>query len=76
MSSTTSLAGAPNHETDSPCIGLCTTCFDDICRGCGRQIGEVSQWCFMTPAERVVVWQRIEKEGTCVRMTEPHRIPK
>ena len=56
-------------DEDSPCIGICTTLFDDICQGCGRTIGEVSTWVVMSSEEKKGVWARIEKEGTAVRFT-------
>jgi predicted Fe-S protein YdhL (DUF1289 family) len=37
--------------------------FDDICRGCGRTVGEVAQWVFMNQAEKDAVWTRILAEG-------------
>lgn len=49
---------------DSPCIGVCTTLYTEICDGCGRQYLEVAQWNGMTPEQREAIWQRIEREGT------------
>jgi predicted Fe-S protein YdhL (DUF1289 family) len=49
--------------TDSPCVAVCSTLFDDVCRGCGRTAMEVSNWVFMTDAEKQVVWQRIRAQG-------------
>ncbi|TAK92349.1 MAG: DUF1289 domain-containing protein [Burkholderiaceae bacterium] len=48
---------------DSPCVGICTTLFDDVCRGCGRTVGEVSNWVFFSDAEKQQIWQRIRAEG-------------
>lgn len=48
---------------DSPCIAVCTTLYDEHCKGCGRTYIEVAQWNGMTDAERETVWQRIETEG-------------
>lgn len=48
---------------DSPCIGLCSTQFEDVCRGCGRTLGEVTNWIFMDEAERRQVWIRIITEN-------------
>lgn len=50
-------------QTDSPCIAICSTLFDEICRGCGRTAMEVSNWVFMTEEEKQVVWERIKSEG-------------
>jgi predicted Fe-S protein YdhL (DUF1289 family) len=49
---------------DSPCIAVCTTLYDEHCKGCGRTYIEVANWNAMTKHEREVVWQRIESEGT------------
>ncbi|WP_296226417.1 DUF1289 domain-containing protein [Ralstonia sp. UBA689] len=48
---------------DSPCIGICSTLFDEVCQGCGRTALEVSNWVFMTDEERNAVWTRILAEG-------------
>lgn len=50
-------------RADSPCVAVCSTLFDDICRGCGRTVMEVSNWVFMDEAEKDVVWTRILAEG-------------
>lgn len=52
-------------STGSPasmCVGICSTLFDDVCRGCKRTAQEVDAWVFMTEQERAVVWQRLTKE--------------
>ncbi|MGR8024663.1 MULTISPECIES: DUF1289 domain-containing protein [unclassified Burkholderia] len=51
----------------SPCIGVCSTLFDDVCKGCGRTAGEVANWVFLNEAERTAVWKRITLEGTAMR---------
>ena len=48
---------------DSPCVAVCSTLFDDICRGCGRTVMEVSNWVFMTDEEKKAVWKRILAQG-------------
>lgn len=48
---------------DSPCIGICSTLFDEICQGCGRSAMEVSNWVFMDDTEKQAVWERITREG-------------
>ena len=48
---------------DSPCVAVCSTLFDDICRGCGRTVMEVSNWVFMTEEEKKAVWKRILAQG-------------
>jgi predicted Fe-S protein YdhL (DUF1289 family) len=52
-----------NDLPDSPCVGICTTLFDDVCRGCGRTAQEVAQWVFLSDAEKQAVWQRIIAQG-------------
>ena len=63
-----------NHP-DSPCIGICTTLFDDVCQGCGRTAYEVSNWVFLSPAEKDAVWQRIIAEANSVRFTRDPAAP-
>jgi predicted Fe-S protein YdhL (DUF1289 family) len=68
-------AGNPTDETlfdgpDSPCIGICSTLFDEICQGCGRTAGEVSHWVFMSEPEKRAVWERITREGTARRFRQ------
>jgi predicted Fe-S protein YdhL (DUF1289 family) len=52
---------------DSPCIAVCTTLYDEVCKGCGRTSLEVAQWSSMNDDEREVVWQRVEREATSWR---------
>jgi predicted Fe-S protein YdhL (DUF1289 family) len=62
-----SAAAAPEvgqpGAADSPCVAVCSTLFEDVCRGCGRTIMEVSNWVFMDDAEKQAVWVRIRAEG-------------
>ncbi len=58
-----------DENSDSPCIGICSTLFDDVCQGCGRTAIEVCNWVFMTPEEKQAVWTRITAEGTAMRFT-------
>ncbi|HJV81029.1 MULTISPECIES: DUF1289 domain-containing protein [Oxalobacteraceae] len=48
---------------DTPCVAVCTTTFDDVCRGCGRTVAEVANWVFMSEEEKALVWARITAEG-------------
>lgn len=48
---------------DTPCVAVCSTTFDDICRGCGRTVLEVANWVFMSQREKDLVWDRITAEG-------------
>ncbi len=65
-SDATGLADRP----DSPCIGICSTLFDEICQGCGRTAAEVSNWVFLSDEEKQVVWGRITREGTARRFRQ------
>lgn len=56
-----------NHTPDSPCIGLCTTTYTDICSACGRTYIEVAQWNGMTDEQKQVIWRRIDAEATAWR---------
>ena len=53
----------PDPLPDTPCVAVCTTTFDDVCRGCGRTYLEVANWVSMTDTERRAVWERILAEG-------------
>ncbi|MGE8547391.1 DUF1289 domain-containing protein [Alcaligenes sp. WGS1538] len=48
---------------DSPCVAVCSTLYDDICRGCGRTAMEVANWVFMSQDEKDLVWDRITAQG-------------
>jgi len=37
---------------ETPCVAVCSTTFDDVCRGCGRTVDEVAQWVSMTNQEK------------------------
>jgi predicted Fe-S protein YdhL (DUF1289 family) len=56
-----------DDASDSPCIGVCTTLYDDVCQGCGRTLGEVSNWVFLSQEEKDSVWKRIRADGTAMR---------
>jgi predicted Fe-S protein YdhL (DUF1289 family) len=62
MSQTPSSQPLPERP-DTPCVAVCSTTFDDVCRGCGRTVDEVAQWVFLNAQEREVVWQRILAQG-------------
>lgn len=54
---------------DSPCIAVCTTLYDEYCKGCGRTYIEVAQWNGMNEEQREAVWKRIDSEATAWRYT-------
>lgn len=51
------------ERPDTPCVAVCSTTFDEICRGCGRSVVEVAHWVSMAPAEKERVWKRILAQG-------------
>ena len=53
----------PVTRPDTPCVAVCSTLFDDVCRGCGRTVLEVANWVYMTAEEKDRVWERITREG-------------
>jgi predicted Fe-S protein YdhL (DUF1289 family) len=53
----------PSERPDTPCVAVCSTTFDDVCRGCGRTVAEVADWVFMSDQQKNVVWTRILSEG-------------
>ena len=57
------LVGALPQRPDTPCVAVCSTTFDEICRGCGRTVVEVAHWVSMTAEQKEVVWQRILAQG-------------
>lgn len=52
---------------DSPCIAVCTTLYDPVCKGCGRTYMEVANWNALTDEEKEVIWKRIDTEATAWR---------
>ncbi|MGO4304014.1 DUF1289 domain-containing protein [Cupriavidus sp. RAF12] len=62
--------GGLSNRPDSPCIGICSTLFDEICQGCGRTAAEVSNWVFYSDDEKQVIWERITREGTARRFRQ------
>jgi hypothetical protein len=59
-----------SERPDSPCIGICSTLFDEVCQGCGRTAAEVSHWVFFSDDEKQRVWERITREGTGKRFRQ------
>jgi predicted Fe-S protein YdhL (DUF1289 family) len=52
---------------NSPCIAVCTTLYDENCKGCGRTYMEVALWNEMQQHDKEQVWKRIDKEATAWR---------
>ena len=67
---TSSMSARPNEaavsvpgRADTPCVAVCSTTFDEICRGCGRSVVEVAHWVSMSAEAKELVWQRILAQG-------------
>ncbi len=58
-------AGEPpaSSRPDTPCVAVCSTTFDEVCRGCGRTVTEVATWVVMDAEAKEQVWLRILSEG-------------
>lgn len=52
---------------DSGCIGVCSTLFDKVCKGCGRTREAVDRWVFLTEAEQQAAVDQARLEGTAMR---------
>ncbi len=53
----------PPANADSPCVAVCSTLFDEICRGCGRTAMEVANWVMLSDEEKQAIWKRILAAG-------------
>lgn len=49
--------------SDSPCVAMCSTLYDEICRGCGRTTMEVANWVFLSDEQKHEIWIRIKAQG-------------
>jgi predicted Fe-S protein YdhL (DUF1289 family) len=58
-----SILGDSTERPDTPCVAVCSTTFDDVCRGCGRTVSEVADWVFMSSESKELVWTRILAQG-------------
>jgi uncharacterized protein len=45
-------------SSDTGCIGVCSTLFDPVCKGCGRTAHEVDNWVFLTEEEKEAARKR------------------
>ncbi len=52
-----------SQRPDTPCVAVCSTTFDEVCRGCGRTVAEVAHWVSMTAEQKERVWERILAQG-------------
>jgi predicted Fe-S protein YdhL (DUF1289 family) len=68
---TSSMSARPSEDgavsvperADTPCVAVCSTTFDDVCRGCGRTVIEVAHWVSMSDEAKELVWTRILAQG-------------
>lgn len=54
-----------NESVQSPCVNICALNREDICVGCGRSLGEVTEWVRASNARR-----RVIVEAARVRLAE------
>ncbi len=43
------------RDVPSPCIAVCELNGENICRGCGRSLAEISEWSLATPARQKAI---------------------
>jgi predicted Fe-S protein YdhL (DUF1289 family) len=60
LSSAKSIQLEPSMDVASPCNGICTLDFFDVCRGCQRTRDEISEWSFLSNSEKQQVINRIK----------------
>ncbi|EGD00499.1 DUF1289 domain-containing protein [Burkholderia pseudomultivorans] len=62
------------HDTpDNRCVGMYSTFFDDMRKGCGRTVDEGSNRIFMNDDEKSAIWARIRREQTEMRFRRDGR---
>jgi len=44
-------------SVDSPCTGVCRLGTDQFCIGCGRTLGEITEWPTAAPERRATIRQ-------------------
>jgi len=48
-------------DVASPCTGICTLDFMDVCRGCQRTKDEIAKWIGLSPSEKQQIVDRLFK---------------
>jgi predicted Fe-S protein YdhL (DUF1289 family) len=56
-----------DEDVSSGCIGVCSTLFDAVCKGCGRTQAEVDGWVAMTREQKQAAVDRATQVGTAMR---------
>jgi predicted Fe-S protein YdhL (DUF1289 family) len=59
------------EDVASGCIGVCSTLFDPVCKGCGRTQADVDNWVWMSRDEKLAAVQKAEQAGTAMRFQKP-----
>jgi predicted Fe-S protein YdhL (DUF1289 family) len=54
-------------DVASPCTGICTLDFMDVCRGCQRTKDEISEWVFLSSSEKQQIIDRVNPTGRVSR---------
>jgi predicted Fe-S protein YdhL (DUF1289 family) len=52
---------------DSPCIGVCSTLFDEVCKGAAVRPPRYRTGCSSATKKKRAVWERITRDGTAMR---------
>jgi predicted Fe-S protein YdhL (DUF1289 family) len=57
------MADGQTNEQDVPsgCIGVCSTLFDPVCKGCGRTQADVDGWVFLSKEEKEAAVERAQQ---------------
>jgi predicted Fe-S protein YdhL (DUF1289 family) len=48
-------------EPSSPCVSICILDENDICTGCYRSAGEITDWMMASPEKKRAILTRVEK---------------
>ncbi|MCA8023314.1 DUF1289 domain-containing protein [Burkholderia metallica] len=67
------MASALHDVSDGPCIGMCSTLFNDVCKGWGRTTDEVADRTFMNDDEKRAIGKHIRREGAAMRFRRDGR---
>lgn len=52
----------PNRPDSSPCVGRCShNVGDEVCKGCGRTIPEVTYWNTYTSEQKIEIKEKCRK---------------
>jgi predicted Fe-S protein YdhL (DUF1289 family) len=63
------------EDVISGCIGVCSTLFDEVCKGCGRTASEVDGWVFMTREEKLAAVERARKVPGTISFLRLQNLP-